>query len=210
MPQTFPHAPQLLTLVVRFTQTPAALPPPPGPPPPVAGQRLVPLAQTHAPPVHVAPVGQAVPQAPQFCAFVLVSTQTVTVFPPGPVSEHAVSPVSQPVVQAPETHVSSPVQRLPQAPQFALLLDVSTHWLLHVARPPPHAHAPDAQLAPEPQTLLQAPQLFGSVCVSTHAPPQVVWPASASQEVVHWPLEHTPPSHVIPQPPQLFGSLEVS
>ncbi len=87
------------------------------------------------------------------------------------------------------------MQRVPHAPQFVSLVEVSTHWFLQVESPPPHAQTPEAQFAPEPHTLLHAPQLLGSDCVSTHALPQVVCPASALHVVVHCPFEQTPPSH---------------
>jgi hypothetical protein len=82
---------------------------------------------------------------------------------------------------------------------------------LHVARPPPHAHDPETQFAPVPQTTLHAPQLEGSVSRSVQAPLQFA--CDAEHVVVHTPAEHTcPPAtlHVVPQPPQFFGSLWMS
>lgn len=214
--QAFPHEPQLFTLVERLSQTPAALPPPPpppGPPPPVFVQRVSPVGQVHVPFVHVAPVAHWFPHAPQFAALVLVSTHVCVVPPPPPKPPppcvvHSVCPDAHPSVHAPLTQVWSPVQRFPHAPQFVLLDVVSTQVPLQLVSPPPQTHWPFEQLEPVPQALLHAPQSFGSLDVSTHAPPQFVSPAA--QLVVHCPFEHTPPSHVTPQPPQLFGSLCVS
>jgi hypothetical protein len=54
------------------------------PPPPV--HIVVPAEQVHVPFEHVAPRAHALPQLPQFCAFVERSTQTVIeVPPPGPI-----------------------------------------------------------------------------------------------------------------------------
>ena len=52
----------------------------------------------------------------------------------------------------------------------------------------------------------QSPQLLGSVVGSTHAVPHNLSPVA--QVRVHEPAEQTfPPVHIVPQAPQLFGSL---
>jgi hypothetical protein len=206
--QASPQAPQLAALVERLSQTPAAFP---GPGPFAApGQVVSPVGQVQAPSVQVAPVGHAAPHAPQFAALVLVSMHSVPPPPGPPCTVQRVWPLAQPVVQPLLTHVSAPMQRFPQPPQLALLLVVSTHWLLQEVRLPLHTHSPFEQLAPLPQALLQAPQLLGSLSVLTQAPPQLVCPPSVSHSRTHWPPEQTPPSHLFPHPPQLFGSLSVS
>jgi hypothetical protein len=46
-----------------------------------------------------------------------------------------------------------------------------------------------------------APQVLVELLLS-HVPPQLCVPLAQ-----HLPLEHTPPPHATPQPPQLFGSV---
>jgi hypothetical protein len=170
-------------------------------------QAVSPTGQTHAAFVHVPPDGHAFPQPPQLAAFVWVSTQTI--IPIGPKPAQEVSPVAQPIWHWPLTHWLPGPQRLPHDPQLFGAELVSTHSLLHVARPPPHAHAPATQFAPAPHTRLHMPQLEGSVASVVHSPLQLVWPAAHT--VVHAPLEHTlfAPVHALPQLPQFFGSLWV-
>jgi hypothetical protein len=88
------------------------------------------------------------------------------------------------------------------------LVCVSMHWLLHVARPPPHAHTPAVQFAPGPHTTLHAPQFDGSVVVSVQ--PLLQFVCEAAQVVVQTPFEQTgapaAAEHAAPHAPQFLGS----
>jgi hypothetical protein len=61
---------------------------------------------------------------------------------------------------------------VPQPPQLAGSLVVSTHALLQVVRVPvqPEAHCPRSHTWLAPQAVPQAPQLCGSLRVSTQLP----------------------------------------
>jgi len=65
---------------------------------------------------------------------------------------------------------------LPQVPQFALSVCVSTHAPPHDLVPVGHdvavVHAPPMHSRPPVQFVPHAPQLFGSVLRSTHPPPK--------------------------------------
>jgi hypothetical protein len=106
---------------------------------------------------------QATPQAPQFAALESVSTQAEPqrVVPAG----HTHMPIAQVVPRA---------QTVPQAPQLAVSLVVSTHAPLHVVRPIVQVivHTPDEHTWPMAQAVPQAPQWAGLDCRSTHASPQ--------------------------------------
>ena len=69
---------------------------------------------------------------------------------------------------------------MPQAPQFAASLAVSTHDCPHVTRGAEHAlvavHAPSSQSSVDAHALAQAPQFFGSVRRFTHVPEQTTSP----------------------------------
>ena len=94
--------------------------------------------------------------------------------PLGPKPWHDVNPVAQPIWHWPLTHWLPGPHRLPHDPQLFGAELVSTHWLLQVASPPPHAHAPATQLAPAPHTRLHVPQLDGSVWMLVQPPLQLV------------------------------------
>jgi hypothetical protein len=93
--QTIPHAPQLLTFVVVFTQA-------------VPQSVNVPV-HWHLPVTQLLLVGQTVPQSPQFCVLVCKFTQT---------SPHAVRLELQ--TQLPSVHVCPEEQTVPQVPQLAV------------------------------------------------------------------------------------------
>jgi len=197
--QRLPHAPQFCTLVASVSQT---LPPPPPPIPPPA-QDVWPSGHAHVPLTQLPPRAHVVPHFPQSFALVSVSTHAVWPMP----TEHAVRPAAQPAAHTPFAHCWFAAQRMPQPPQFCALDDVSMHWLLQVVRPPPHAQTPATQFAPAPHTFLHVPQLEGSESVVVQPPEQLVSPAL--HVVPHAPSTHTCPfatSHVMPQPPQFFGS----
>jgi hypothetical protein len=102
--------------------------PPPPPPPNVCVQTVSPVGHVHVPSLQVPPFGQALPHDPQLFALVSKSTHAVPPPPnPPPPVVHDVRPLAQPAVHTPLTHDSSGLQRLPHAPQFAVLELVSTH-----------------------------------------------------------------------------------
>lgn len=70
---------------------------------------------------------------------------------------------------------------VPQAPQFEVLVDVSTQAPLQAKRPLPQEQLPLTQVWPAPQVLPQAPQLLALVFMSTHAPLQAVKPLLQKQ-----------------------------
>jgi hypothetical protein len=198
-----PHIPQLALLDVRSTHEPK----PPNPP----AHCVSPLGQPHVPLVHGAPVGQAVPQPPQFLAFVERSVHVEIIIPLGPMPVHSVKLAAQPATHAPPEHVVPGAQRLPHDPQLSLSLCVSAQAEPHCERPAPQVHAPLAQLAPTGHCVAQAPQLSGSLVVSTHAPPQAT--SGDVQLTPHTPaLQSGAPASLeqtFPQAPQLSGSLWV-
>jgi len=104
-------------------------------------------------------------------------------------------------------------QALPQAPQWAALVRVSTSQPLlglpsqspkFVAQTAPHTPAAQkvVALGPEGHTVPQAPQWSGSLATLAQVPAQLrspVW-----QLTPHWPAEHTVPlGQTVPQAPQL-------
>ncbi len=80
-------------------------------------------------------------------------------------------------------------QAVPQAPQCAALVAVSTQAPLQRVCPAGHTHMPIEHVVPPVQALPQAPQLVASEPVSTHALPQAVRPIE--HEVWQRPAEHT-------------------
>jgi len=93
---------------------------------------------------------------------------------------------------------------VPQAPQFVVLVVVSTHALLHsfsllgqVA-----VHTPSEQPWPAAHAFPHAPQLALEELVSTHLPEQLVR-LPEQLAVWHAPATHaTPAAHVFPHAPQ--------
>jgi hypothetical protein len=59
---------------------------------------------------------------------------------------------------------------------------------------------------PLPHVVPHAPQFCESVCGLTHLPPQSTSGGAHTQLP---PAQSVPPEHVLPQPPQLFGSVFV-
>ncbi|HEY7033529.1 MAG TPA: hypothetical protein VH482_19490 [Thermomicrobiales bacterium] len=113
-------------------------------------------------------------------------------------------------------------QALPQVPQLASFVSVSTQTPPQLVRPGQHtwqalsAHrnwsaghwqTPLAQLVPPKQAVPQAPQLALSLAVFTHWPAQRVCPLGQA----HTPLAQlVPPPQIVPQVPQLFASERTS
>src|SRR5580693_8630987 len=78
-------------------------------------------------------------------------------------------------LHVPPTHVASPAQTFPQAPQFAGSLCSSTHA-------PSHALCPAAQVSPQTLGVPPPPQVWGAVHVpqSSMSPqPSGIWPQVA-------------------------------
>ncbi len=97
---------------------------------------------------------------------------------------------------------------VPQAPQLALLVLVSTHTPPQSLRPVGQEQEPLEQIFPPEHLVPQAPQLLESLLVLTQAPPHTVWPEG--QEILQVPLEHNSPDlQTFPQPPQLLRSVFV-
>jgi hypothetical protein len=80
--------------------------------------KLVGALHLQAPAVQLCPVRQALPQLPQFCTLLLVSTQ----LPP-----HCLVPVWQVLAQLPAEHTVPVAHTLPQTPQLAESVCRSTH-----------------------------------------------------------------------------------
>ncbi len=142
-------------------------------------------------------------------------------------------------MHSPCSHDASLSQPLPQPPQLARSVAVSTQPLPQSICPSGHAgtavdasgisvdstgfvaaaHAPFVQLPPL-HTLPQPPQLFGSDVGSTQTPLQLVAPfgqpmvtVAALWTVASWqtPFAHVPPAgHAVPHAPQFAGSALVS
>ena len=77
----------------------------------------------HAPAMHTAPAGHAVPQAPQFAGSRCRSAQRAA--PPS--GWHIVAPAGQVSAQRPISQRSPAAQTLPQAPQCSWSLRSETH-----------------------------------------------------------------------------------
>ncbi len=165
--------------------------------------------------MHVAPVGQALPQDPQLLLLSVVSKQVVclqSVSVPG----HLHSAPSQDV---PEGHF------LPQVPQLFESIVTSVQ-----DAPPPasgapaspphmmtlspfvlsHMQAPLMQSAPGGHFLPHEPQLFGSLDALTHVWTPLMLHIVVAPVHAHMPVgsgsHPTPDGHAFPQAPQLVGS----
>jgi hypothetical protein len=154
-PQRTPQPPQLFTSLTGLTQAPP--------------HSMVPLAQAQVgTPVsfwQARAVPHETPQAPQFPGSRVRSTQA---FP------QRVVPAGQPPTHAPAMHVALPpvggTQALPHAPQWAMLVAVSTHWPLQKTPEHINAQAPLLHTLPAGHALPQAPQLDGSLWRFTSQP----------------------------------------
>jgi len=118
------------------------------------------------PALHVCPLLQAVPHAPQLSALLVRSTHA---------PEQAVSmvgAVAHVAAHAPSEHTCPAAQAVPQLPQFAGSEFVSTQPMLpaHETRPAVQVQAPDWQVWLRVHACPHMPQLALSLCGSTHAP----------------------------------------
>jgi hypothetical protein len=95
---------------------------------------------------------------------------------------------------------------VPQVPQLAALVIVSTHAVPHNVCPAGQVQALLTQSCPAAHGAPQPPQLSGSLVRSTQLWSQAVCPAG--QVSPHTPAEQScPPGHAVPQAPQLAPSL---
>ena len=99
------------------------------------------------------------------------------------------------------------MQAVPQLPQLALSMEVSTHELPQVVWLQKFEQNPFEQVCSALHLVLHEPQLAPSVRMSTHWPEQSLSPAGHS----HFPALHDfPPVHLTPHPPQLLLSVAAS
>lgn len=186
-------------------------------------QACVPGGQTHAPPVHWAPLGHGAPQLPQFWGSVCSLTHAVPQrVSPGLQTQVAhmqsVPQLSDPLPShawvAPGPHIFSPVQldQVDQTP--SVQVRVSEPHLPHAwVMGPWHVQTPVTQVEPAAQALPHPPQFPGSVSGSMHDPLHIIeaapehWlrhvlgaPASAGAHMGEG-IEHTKP-----QAPQLVAA----
>src|SRR5262245_57755471 len=98
---------------------------------------------------------------------------------------------------------------LPQLPQFAWSLLVSTHAPLQGVSPVAHVaeHTPRLHTWPPGQTVPHIPQLVGAVASTAQVPLQSTVYAGQPQFP---PLQSSVGPHAVRQPPQCAGSLDVS
>jgi hypothetical protein len=118
----------------------------------------------HLPALHTEPVGQTVPQAPQFWPSCVGSTH---------VPEHEMSGATQP--HLPATHEPPAPQPTPHMPQLPGSAVRSTHWPLQSVKPAGQAHFPPLQAWPPEQTLPQPPQFCESVFSFTQLRPHATF-----------------------------------
>ena len=106
----------------------------------------------------------------------------------------------------PFVHVWPAPQRTLQPPQFAGSLEVVTQRPLQNVEPAGHAQVPLVHDVPMGQMKPHTPQFALSVLVLLQVPLQLICPTG--QTLVHMRFEHDAPgAQVMPQPPQLRGSL---
>jgi hypothetical protein len=161
--------------------------------------QAMPMTQMQVEPRQKLPLPQELPQAPQSCEVVLVSTQAPL--------QSLGSLGGQLRVQRVPVQTSVDAQAFPQLPQFAVSLGTQV---------PPQGRYPLKQVQallmhrpPPPQLLEQLPQNPGSEVRFTQIPPQRVYPVG--QGAVHTPLrQESPAAHFVPHPPQLFRSVCLS
>jgi hypothetical protein len=115
------------------------------------------------PEVHIRPLGQAWPQAPQCSGFDARNTHVSLPHRSRPAPVH-------PVLHRPAEHTSGGGQAFPHAPQCSTLLPRSTVAPAQVARRVAVTHRPFTHASPGTQPLPHRPQLRGSERVFTSHP----------------------------------------
>jgi hypothetical protein len=227
--QTVPQPPQLFGSVdVVISQPSLCL---------LVSQSAVPAMQfpLHTPPPHVRVAmllfEQTVPHPPQLFGSVPVAISHPFVFL---LASQSVKPAVQVPLQTPPPHVRVAMllfeQEDPHVPQLfgsvavlisqpfvCLLASQSVVPATHVPLQTPPEHVRDAMLLPE-HTMPHPPQLFGSLAMSTLQPFICLVPSQFVDPAAHVPLQRPLeqvrvgmllPEQTMPQPPQLFGSLDV-
>jgi hypothetical protein len=164
--------------------------------------------------MHVAPLPQTFPHAPQLALSLVRFTHAPFGHCVGVAESHIV--LHLPPEQ---THAVAPAgtgmaaQLLPQAPQLAKSDCKLTHCPLHSVWPIGHAHVPAEHCCPPVHAVPQAPQFIGSVCKSTHAFLQFVsgGPESVAHVCTHVPSKQlgVAAGHLAPHRPQFAGSVFV-
>jgi hypothetical protein len=206
-----PQLPQLELFDVRSTQ----LPSPKKPMTPFA-HWVWPAGHSHVPLTHETPPGQTVPHDPQFRLSVAVFVHAVK-DPKGVFVVHDFW-LALHALHIPLTQLSMlGGQLFPQEPQLLESVCVSVHEPLHIVSPVEQVQFPALQVPPAPHELSHLPQFLLSVCTSTQELPlQAVsgGPESVVQSAWHLPFAQKGlpfiTEHVMPHPPQLFGSLWIA
>lgn len=178
--------------VSRQTSTPSTLQTIDG-----AGQ-----AGTQDPPSQSSSAAHALSHTPQ-----CILSRSVSVQAP---AQRVSVPTQGTVVQAPALHSSPTSQIVPQVPQFAVSVCVSTQVPSHSVSPGQGSTIQVATMhsSPTSQIAPQEPQFALSVCVSTQAPPHSV--SLGRQLPVQVPDTHVSSGpHALPQLPQLEVSFDV-
>jgi hypothetical protein len=219
--QVRPQVPQLVTVLVRLVSQPLLSSPSQLPKPVLQVMPQAPAVQVAA---ALARVGQAVPQAPQLVALVRVSTSQPLLLLLSQLAKPSLQRRPQvPIAQA-AAALAPPAQTVPQAPQLAAEVAVSTSQplaalLSQLAKPVLQvatAQAPIAQLdvalaraqarpqAPQWETLparLDSQPLPGLPSQSPKPPAQLATPHAPPEQVCDAVLARR---HTLPQAPQWF------
>ncbi len=148
----------------------------------VPEQLVWPLGHWQAPPKHCSPPEHWVPQVPQLAGSVLVSVQPMP---------HAVRPVEQLAVHAPDEQTWLDPQAVPHDPQLSGSFDVSV-------QEPEQATIPGPQGAPPPVPLVEVPPV--PLVEAPPVPLDVAAPA---------PVVDLPPVPVVDLPPVPVVEVEV-
>jgi hypothetical protein len=141
------------------------------------------------PALQLVPLGQTMPQPPQFARSVVVLMHAPL---------HGEVPVGH--VQVPPMQLAPEGHGLPHPPQLRLLVIVSTHDEPHcVSDAQPAVQLPALQTRPGSQMCPQVPQLEGSDDFSTHTPLQSLVPLGQMQLFA---AQDAPVGHRRPHMPQ--------
>ena len=178
-----PHIPQLLEFSCRLTQTPPQNEKPAAQVSVTSGAPASGDGDAQRPATQLCPLAQPFPQAPQWEALTLVSTQNM----PQSVRPDGHTPPSMPVTapaHVPPPHVCPGKHARPQPPQLLVSRETST-------QAPPHAICPLGQRGPaSPGVTAPSGDTLPSMLLS----------------IAHAPITQTRPvGHARPQPPQWSG-----
>lgn len=166
----------------------------------MAPQTDSPVGQAQLPDVHVAPVGHAVLQSPQWASSLARSTQVLPHTSGRPSGQRQFGASQTSFVFGHE---------MPQPPQLRGSVSLFVHASPHrsgYADPGTHWHVPPAHPSFTLwHTFPHAPQFRGSFCVSAQRGFAVA-PHDAYAPQSHVPPLHAPGPQEIPHPPQFAGS----